>query len=144
MAYVDLNPIRAGIASKPEQSDFTSIQERIHHWQEQQDEQSWLKPMRTEKQSNHENIPFALADYFEFVDWTGRAIRNDKRGAIAAQLPPAMQRLGIDPDEWLRSMRPDGNRFIQGIGRIKALQTYAEKIGRRWLHGMRASQLLFV
>ncbi|MBK5206738.1 MAG: transposase, partial [Polaromonas sp.] len=29
MAYVDLNPVRAGMAETPEASDYTSIQERL-------------------------------------------------------------------------------------------------------------------
>jgi hypothetical protein len=35
------------------------------------------------------------------VDWTGRIIREDKRGSINEALPPILQRLDISHEQWL-------------------------------------------
>ena len=44
----------------------------------------------------------------------------------------------------LKTMRPNGNRFIRSVGRERTLQIFcAEKIGKRWLHRMSASRRLF-
>ena len=64
-------------------------------------------------------------------------------GVYVFSLPPVLRRLGIDADEWLKAMRPNGSRFVRGIGSKIALQAYAERVGKRWLHEMGASQCLF-
>ena len=71
MAYVDLNPIRAAMAKTPEQSDYTSIQERIL-----QPEKSYLRAFADH---DEDGIPFSLKDYLELVDWGGREIKRNKR-----------------------------------------------------------------
>jgi REP element-mobilizing transposase RayT len=117
MAYVDLNPVRAGLAPSPETSSHTSIQERIEPTfnleqaitsQSQQgdllDFKTPLKPL-LHFEDNHENqtqagIIFTYRDYLELVDWTGRIIRTDKRSYIDNELPPILSRLQIAPDQW--------------------------------------------
>ena len=42
-----------------------------------------------------------LKDYLELVDWTGRILRQDKRGSIPAEMPPILARLVIEPKHWL-------------------------------------------
>ena len=41
--------------------------------------------------------------YSELVEWTGRIIRNDKRGFISTQTPDILDRLQIDPKRWMTS-----------------------------------------
>jgi len=88
-------------------------------------------------------LPFSLKDYLELVDWTGRCVRRDKRGAIAGELPSILERINIQPDHWQALMQPRGNVFASAIGRIDALRLYAETLGQRWCQGMTASQALF-
>ena len=125
MAYVDLNPVRAGLAKMPEDSDYTSLQLRIRQWKKSQEEAapcqtSMLKPLCIQGQKKDTAIPFALTDYLELVDWSGRAVRDDKRGAIEHNLPPILQRLGVDPEEWLKTLQPEGQHFTQAVGRVGA------------------------
>ena len=141
MAYVDLNPVRAGIADSPEASDFTSLQERIEHYQKDQQPEA-LKPLRADKESEG-RIPFAITDYFQLVDWAGRAIRDDKRGFIANDLPPILKRLEIDADAWLQTLQPKKSAFVRAIGRAGALQEYAERVGKEWLHGTGVARRVF-
>ena len=99
MAYVDLNPIRAGMAQTPEHSDYTAIKQRIL---EQDPEIANRKPETIEKlpedlqtaigklmpfadqapDNSVRVIPYEIRDYLELVDWSGRAVIEGKRGTI--------------------------------------------------------------
>jgi hypothetical protein len=71
MAYVDLNPIRASMAKTPEGSDYTSIQERIRDPE---------PPLIAFDETGNEGLPYRLEDYLDLVDWSGRLVREGKRG----------------------------------------------------------------
>jgi hypothetical protein len=84
-AYVDLNPIRAGLADSLTGSDHTSIKRRCERAQKatqpndlnQQSE--GLHPFAGDPRADMPNgLPFRLTDYLELVDWTSRILRDDK------------------------------------------------------------------
>ena len=134
MAYVDLNPIRACIADTPESSDYTAVQARIQECTGSSDPQLILKPFDPRKDAVN-SIAYGLQDYLDLVDFSGRAIREDKRGFIAATYPPILQRLGIDPDGWLELMRPKGIHISTVLGESALLQQYAVQHQRRVVNG---------
>ena len=89
MTYVDLNPVRAGISKTLDGSDFTSIQARIRRIGKGRRGGSGcpvpgLMPFWARRGHDERNasLPFALKDYIELVDWTGRVVRQDKKGFI--------------------------------------------------------------
>lgn len=160
MGYVDLNPVRAGIADTPEASDFTSIQARLRACAKQQslgeserldelqpEEPAGPVPLLpfggSERRAGPDYLPLGLTDYLQLVDWSGRAVREDKPGAIPGHIPPILQRLGVDPAVYAQSLKRSDYPFQRLAGRLEAIQQAAVHYGQHFFKGVGAARRLF-
>ncbi|MFO7764200.1 MAG: hypothetical protein R6V61_10745 [Wenzhouxiangellaceae bacterium] len=90
------------------------------------------------------SIPYQIQDYLELVDWSGRAIIEGKRGKIPDDLPPILDRLKINPVNYVRLIsRPQKSRFHGFIGSVKSMKNLAADFGRSFLKGQAAAAALF-
>ena len=143
MAYVDLNPVRAGMADKPEDAEYTSIQQRSQALMSvnAMGEPSLprLLPLvdaeQIETPDNGTVCRVRLLDYLQLVDATGRAVRAGKGGAISAQAADILKRLNIDERAWLRHMAPRRQRIPLAMGSLARLKAFAASTGRCWVAG---------
>lgn len=145
MAYVDLNPVRAGIADTPESSDHTAVQKRIYAIQNNQpDQPEELMPFAgNHRKEMPKGLAFHLRDYLDLIDWTGRCIRDDKRGSISNELPPILKRLQIEPEAWLSLTNGFEDLFTSLVGKERSVQAACEQQGKRWSHGINACRYHF-
>ena len=137
MAYVDLNPIRAAIATTPETSDFTSIQERIR------DPETTELARFSDAVDAAGIIPYRFPDYLQLVDWAGRAIHRDKKGAIPANTSPILQRLGLDAHEVLHYMGRKPDRWVTALGPVDGIRAFAQAVGQKFVMGVSMGRRLF-
>ncbi|WP_316365614.1 hypothetical protein [Candidatus Thiodiazotropha sp. CDECU1] len=149
MAYVDLNPVRAGLAQSPETSEYTSIAERTDQLKRVQkpldDNESpdGLAPfVGYPRQDMPKGLPFRLTDYLALVDWTGRAILENKRGYIDDNQPPILERLQIDTKHWLYMTQHFESRFKGLVGMSHRLMATCRKLEYRRTPNLGAVRLL--
>jgi len=88
-------------------------------------------------------IPVLRKDYLELVDWTGRAIRADKKSAIPENAPPILQRLGLNEKNWVKNVKHFESRFKSLVGGVEKLNDLADKLGVQWIRGKRACEGLY-
>ncbi|PHS14047.1 MAG: transposase [Kangiella sp.] len=169
MAYVDLNPIRAKIAKTPEDSNHTSIQEHIIAHQQQNNiklskklknvlkdnpqnidnSPKYLKTFSQQNVKNDQALPIERESYLELVDYTGKAIRSGKRGAIPENLKPILIRLSINPAHWVSTVSTYKQAFGKVVGSIAKLddwrntQNQKDETNTKWLKGNKAARDLY-
>ena len=78
------------------------------------------------------------------VSEEGQAIVKGKRGSIPNDLTPILDRLKIDPDNYLRLInRTQKSQFRGLIGTVKSMRSLAQDFGRSFLRGQAAAAALF-
>lgn len=180
MAYVDLNPIRAALAETPEESDYTSVAERMSDLKPgngrkkearaandaptpdsspdgrgQATVQPWLslrseahlaqlpqQPLMPFDATNRLRaaIPFSLEDYLELVEVTGRCQHPDKRGKMPEQVPRLLQRLQLDPEQFVECAAKLLLRFGSAVGAPANLTALCAVRQVKYLRGIGAAR----
>ena len=149
LAYVDLNPIRAKMAKTPESSNYISAKKRIikaKHAHAANHPNQQVKGLLVfagnPKQNMPAGLPFKLTDYLELLDWTGRIIREDKRGAIAKDLPLILQRLNINAENWAELTQTIETNFKGFVGKPDSLNNSLTHFNRQRRSSIQASHSL--
>ena len=137
MAYVDLNPVRAEIATRVEESDHTSIQMRIRAALQGQQPQALMKFSAEQETSK---LNFNLKDYLELVDATGRVIREDKAGAIQPHETKLLTKLNLSEKQWLHLSKSFESTFKGAVGKVSSLESFCEHQCYKKRVGLTASQ----
>jgi hypothetical protein len=97
----------------------------------------------TRRASDRGFLPMTLDEYLELLDWTGRMVRTDKRGAIPSTLMPILQRLQVDAELWVDTIEQFGRTFRRAVGRASSLAELAAARGKQWFQGVTACRLAF-
>jgi hypothetical protein len=134
MTYVDLNPIRAGMAAQLEDSDHTSAQQRINH--AKRDPAVLTQSLLPTSGSLLRCLPIRTGDYLELVDWTGRQLREGKRAAIKKDAPQILQSLDPTNRRWTMRVTAIGSGYWRVVGEAHDLIAVAQRISQRWIKGL--------
>ncbi len=141
-AYIDLNPVAAGIAAAPETSRHTSVRRRVRHAKAQGklvelrtaesgsvagsrdagdvEQDLWLCPVedRRRQGATREGMleGFSLGSYLLLVDYTSRLCRQGK-ARVSREVASILDRLGTSADVW-------GHRIQRLLEKTRLLGSY--------------------
>ncbi|NKB65374.1 MAG: hypothetical protein GKR95_25830 [Gammaproteobacteria bacterium] len=144
MTYVDLNPIRAGIAQTPERSEYTSAKRRIDK-QASGDDDHLMGFLNSDKRDQHKLdcvLPITFTDYMTLLEWIGRILREDKVGSIPSSYPDILLRLGHTENQWKETFIRQSPWNPVALGSPEKRKTFCLAIGQQWLWQKRSTSNL--
>ena len=143
MAYVDLNPIRAGIVKELQTSIHTSIKKRLEKLSFQPE--LLTRPIQPMANSiNGRIININLKDYVELVDWAGKSIVHPNKAKMPAHINSLLSAMNLQPDSWLTQIQNFNKGSPHSVGSLEKLQERAKTLKKKWLKGITTSKSLYI
>lgn len=140
MVYVDLNPIRAGMAEDLHSAVHTSAAVRMAEMK--RDPSRASAPLKPVSGNLAPATSLAVIDYLQILDWTGRQLAPGKRGRIAETAPTPLARIDHDSRRWMTRVAAFGSGWYRVVGTAQDLKASAERMGLAWLKGIRLATRL--
>jgi hypothetical protein len=140
MAYVDLNPIRAGMADRLDTSEYTSVAKRMTQLKAEHAQAS--SPLKPIAGNLRPAVDITTAEYLQILDWTGRQLAPGKRGRISQHVPDIVKIFDHDAKHWTTRVAAFGGGWYRIVGSAQDLMAWAERLGQPWLKGIRLAHTL--
>lgn len=158
MTYVDLNPIRAGLATSLGESDFTSIQQRLEASAgrsgavgEGQDKKA-KGPRRPELSAlarsgageAEPDLPIGLEQYVELLVATASALRQELPGrALPDASSKVLAQVGIRSTHWVETVTNYHRHFFSMVGEVQRIAIHCARTDRDKAKGSNWAKQVF-
>jgi REP element-mobilizing transposase RayT len=123
MAYVDLNPIRAGIAKTLETSKHTSIKSRlIQVTNKAPTIMDKLKFINNKPEQKMKSLPFSAKDYLKIVEWTSFKFTENNKSSSVKRAKVILNDFYISEEHWLyitKNIESNYKNFVGGSLKLK-------------------------
>ena len=140
--YVNLNPLRAGLATRPENSAHTSTYARLQDraaGDAQHARSGWLAPVHVDgdgydgvaarrRASNKGYLNVRFVEFLELLDAVARRERSEREGRPFDSYLPVLERLGVSAMEWEETVQVTSRRFARELA---IMDLMAEEARRR-------------
>ena len=141
MVYVDLNPIRAQIASSLPDSDFTSVKQRIEVLEpgSAPSPVSHVKLVPLDGKAPTEAQMFrlpSLTSYIQLVEWTGKASIEGKRGRLDPSGVSCLEQLSCGVGSYVKQALNFEKIFTRAAGSVDRLRSFCTSQNFSWVHGV--------
>ena len=141
MAYVDLNPIRAGLTDKLEESEHTSVHKRLLSMDDDA-LNSAVTAIAGKVRARTMTMP--LKHYIGCLEWTGKYILHPGKATIPRDLIPVFQHLNINQDNWLVQVKAYGKNYYRAVGSIDSIKVYVDNLKQQWVKGVQSIRQLYL